>query len=66
MIIYEKFGKLKRKVAEINMGEGFKRVAFDGRKVYVCGEACKAFYLNGTLAWVAPVSFKGNAWTWLG
>ncbi len=40
--------------------EGYQRVITDGRKVYICGEACEALDLRGNVLWVAHVKFDGS------
>jgi len=66
VVIYEKENGLKRTVAEISVGDEFKRVAFDGKTVYLCGDYCEALSLDGRVIWTSPVSFDDGEATPLG
>ena len=64
--VYVEENKLKKVVTKIKVGDGFKRVAYDGERPYVCGDVCKAFNLRGEELWTSHVSFEGDLWTSLG
>jgi len=66
VIVYTSLGELRKRVASFTVDGDYERIAFDGEKVYLCGQRCAAYFLNGTIAWSAAVTFSGGSWTWLG
>ena len=64
--IYIEENKLKKVIAKVDVGSDFERVAYDGKRIYVCGHVCKAFDLKGKELWMSNISFGGDIWTPLG
>jgi len=64
--VYVEENKLKKVIAKVEVGEDFKRLAYDGEGVYACGDVCEAFNLRGEELWTSYVSFEGDLWTPLG
>ena len=61
--VYQVLGKDRdewKTLLEKEVGWDFEEVATDGKRVYLCGDVCKALNLRGEELWEVPISFNGN------